>query len=931
MGSRGKSSRKRRHFSSNSPAAGKNQSSAPLSEEKKLDAAVLQFQNEKLTQKLETQKVEFRALEEKLHQLDYKQQLHEQTLAAVNNSWEEVAGDLETQSSRILESTKHVRDFECHQLKDGGNSPQEDALLSRVLETGATESSSPSTSVNTIEEDRKIEWPNKTLHNIVSSFDELNGLKHRLHNASLKAISPNFPSEREVSSDLQTEVKKLRMMVLKLHLEHRSLAKEVQSHRDIDARNKASLKHLEGELESTLAELQESNNNLEILKAEQVSEKALVLYQNQGTEQVERDHEKGALVLYQNEGNKQGERDLGKALVVYQNRGNKQVEQDQEKGALILYRNQGNKQLTIHKSKDKERDLQDMESSLKELLHQSACRLHQLNQLHVERLDMLRRVADLQNHAKNVKHINSTQAFRSMKDQAEKAKSDAVKYHAFTVKSQIERESIYWWDKERHLHKELLEALHRISALSHSKISDLEIEIRRYVKEKDLIVAKLKNASKEPGRKDIPGLKALASSFPEKMRSMQDQLAKHKETAAGLHCLQAEVESLTNILNRKANEWDILTSGSAQQNAEVKNLKLRITCLESTAADLKRFQEMYAHASADSREVEEARDSELKAWAHVQGLTSSLDERNLELRVKVAIEAEAKSQQRLATAEAEIAELRQKLEASKREKAKLSNVLKSKTEETEAYIAEIETIGQAYDDMHNHNQELLRQITEKDDYNEKLVIEGARARQLEDALLVEKNMLEKAVQPTRKVVTSGDFKVGRVGNQLKALRDHLKRVAEDDIYKADTMELVQTRLLDTKKSSQQLTSTLDETQSQVERSRGSLTDVQIQREKNRFRNKRVEEDLDDLRSKVQQLESQAQSSSVNEKLQQELKGYKEILICSVCNDRRKEVVITKCYHLFCNACVQRILNTRHRKCPACSASFGANDVKPVYI
>lgn len=62
----------------------------------------------------------------------------------------------------------------------------------------------------------------------------------------------------------------------------------------------------------------------------------------------------------------------------------------------------------------------------------------------------------------------------------------------------------------------------------------------------------------------------------------------------------------------------------------------------------------------------EARDLEYKAWAHVQTLKSSLDEHNLELRVKTANEAEAISQQRLAAAEAEIAELRQKLEASKR-------------------------------------------------------------------------------------------------------------------------------------------------------------------------------------------------------------------------------------------------------------------------
>lgn len=66
------------------------------------------------------------------------------------------------------------------------------------------------------------------------------------------------------------------------------------------------------------------------------------------------------------------------------------------------------------------------------------------------------------------------------------------------------------------------------------------------------------------------------------------------------------------------------------------------------------------------RIVAEAKDSEYKAWAQIESLKSSLNEHHLELRVKTAIEAEALSQQTLAAAEAEIADLRQKLEASKR-------------------------------------------------------------------------------------------------------------------------------------------------------------------------------------------------------------------------------------------------------------------------
>lgn len=55
-----------------------------------LDTAVLQFQNQKLTQKLEAQKVESRALENKFSQLKEKQQPYDSTLKVVKESWEGV-------------------------------------------------------------------------------------------------------------------------------------------------------------------------------------------------------------------------------------------------------------------------------------------------------------------------------------------------------------------------------------------------------------------------------------------------------------------------------------------------------------------------------------------------------------------------------------------------------------------------------------------------------------------------------------------------------------------------------------------------------------------------------------------------------------------------------------------------------------------------
>ncbi|KAL6495363.1 ubiquitin-like modifier hub1 [Orobanche gracilis] len=920
MGSTGEADKKRRHFSSTSPttATTKKQPIVPLSEEKKmyaathyptdgietrcesnrveygrcipnparsvdipsnhgLDAAVLQFQNQKLVQKLETQKVEISALQDKFWRLKDKQQSYGKILAVVNKSWEELVDDLESCSNCTLDFVKHGRGFECHLVKGDGESHPEDALLSRLLETGATESSSTSTVVNPPEGVRKIdsEITMKTkniLHNIVASIDGLNSLKHILFAASLKAVSSNGQSQRlVVSSNLQAEIKNLRIEVLKLHLKHRDLAGELQGHRDTNAKNKAVLKCLKGELETTIAELEESNCNLTVLKA-------------------------------------------GRGVA---------------EGELFPVLNQVNWQVTSDKSRDNQRDVQDMESTLKELVDQSTSRLHELKRLHEDRLKTLKHLSDLQGNLKNINCICSSQAYRLLKDQLAKAKADVVQY-------QVEKESLYWLEKESQLKNEFVDVLNRSSAVANSRISDLEVEIQGYMKEKDLIEAKLEEASEEPGERYvekprigsydqrqamwlrgvpwcafylrlsaclrragrneiIAEFKALVSSFPEKMGNMQNQLAKHKGTAADIHCLRAHVESLATILDRKAKELEDLSSISAQQNAEIQKLRAaeEIGDLKETEADMKLFLKMFGHQSIDSREVSEARSSEIKAWVCVQGINSSLDERDLELRVKVANEAEAKAQQRLAASEAGISELRQKLEASKREKTRLSNTLKSKHEETEAYLSEIETIGQAYDDMQTQNQQLLQQITEIDDYNVKLVLEGVRARQLGDTLLMEKRMLEKTIQRTKQTVDFCNFKAARVEDQLKAYSDHLQRLNEDKLHNTASGENTQRRLSDVRRSSQQVICTLEEAQSKADKSREYLAQLQIELEKERFARKRVEEDIDTQRRKTEQLKSHTEGSSIAEKLQQELMEYKEILKCSVCLDRRKEMWLSQ--------------------------------------
>ncbi|KAF4322991.1 hypothetical protein JM18_000306 [Phytophthora kernoviae] len=94
------------------------------------------------------------------------------------------------------------------------------------------------------------------------------------------------------------------------------------------------------------------------------------------------------------------------------------------------------------------------------------------------------------------------------------------------------------------------------------------------------------------------------------------------------------------------------------------------------------------------------------------------------------------------------------------------------------------------------------------------------------------------------------------------------------------------------------------------------------------------EKCDTYRKKTEKYERQLQSaksaSSTGELTDLErfeLRDLQKLVNCSVCQDRRKDVIISKCFHMFCKECIENNLKSRNRKCPTCKKMFGHDDVK----
>ncbi|RHN67458.1 putative transcription factor C2H2 family [Medicago truncatula] len=70
--------------------------------------------------------------------------------------------------------------------------------------------------------------------------------------------------------------------------------------------------------------------------------------------------------------------------------------------------------------------------------------------------------------------------------------------------------------------------------------------------------------------------------------------------------------------------------------------------------------------------------------------------------------------------------------------------------------------------------------------------------------------------------------------------------------------------------------------------------------------KKLEEELMNVNNQIAELNSETGETVVQQlEEEEEIRVCKNMIKCTVFSDRPKEVVILKCYHLFCNPCIQR--------------------------
>uniref|UniRef100_A0A8D2IYQ0 E3 ubiquitin protein ligase n=1 Tax=Varanus komodoensis TaxID=61221 RepID=A0A8D2IYQ0_VARKO len=349
----------------------------------------------------------------------------------------------------------------------------------------------------------------------------------------------------------------------------------------------------------------------------------------------------------------------------------------------------------------------------------------------------------------------------------------------------------------------------------------------------------------------------------------------------------------------------------------LKQLRTDLKKAQESQKEMKLLLDMYKSAPKEQRDKVQLMAAEKKTKAEVEELRVRIRELEEKEKKESKKMADEDALRKIKLAEEQIEHLQKKLAATKQEE--------------EALLSEMDVTGQAFEDMQEQNMRLNQQLREKDDANFKLMSERIKSNQIHKLLREEKDELAEQVLALKSQVDTQLLVVQKLEEKERVLQGNLGTVEKELTLRSQALELNKRKAVEAAQLAEDLKVQLEHVQCKLKEIQTFMAENRAAKEKESFNLKRAQEDISRLRRKLEKQRKVEVYADADEILQEEIKEYKAKLTCPCCNTRKKDAVLTKCFHVFCFDCVKTRYDTRQRKCPKCNAAFGANDFHRIYI
>ncbi|XP_071945809.1 E3 ubiquitin-protein ligase BRE1A-like isoform X2 [Antedon mediterranea] len=886
----------------------------PVSSMEELDIKVLKVQNKKLMDRLEQRQLLENELRNRIEGLQQRQRMDESLLGMVNKYWTQLDEDIKVLVQQFSMNTKinnemmeEKKDEEKKEEDEAESTDKidEDKNSEEMKENRATASflaelvTCDHSEIDQLLLDR-CQFSKKVVADLLKAFD---GVQQKYEKLVWKVQGGTSDESKEeifvgVNADLETENKCLKTLVSELQAKHHTTTLKFTEKTDQLLLAENRLAELTNIMEDVQYDVEKAK--LRAFKLEQLLEESYTKLKNR------------ALATSGEYANTQvqgivSELDDHKDLA--------------DKRLVELDKLQEQHQEKIKELEQMKMNLQHIPESVLVDTAPYKCLQSQFTVLHKEAQDMRTQLEESRNLLTTTKNAHFRQIEQMESDELacqKKLRLEVIQLE--DTLSQVRKEyemlriefeqNLAANEQAGPINRELR---HLVSSFQNHN-QQLKGEINRYkrkLREAHLEINKLRHEASR--RESIPhghSSNSSVSAGSEKGEGSQEQVNKKEE-----HNVEEKKEKEKDRDREKIKEME---KKDAKIDSDIiKDLKAQLKKSQENQKEMKLLLDMYKGAPKEQRE---------KAMLLAAEKRAKVELEEMRARIKQLEERDQKETRHLSNEDA-----MRKIRNMDELVHQLQRKLADRKQEEEALLSEMDVTGQAFEDMQEQNTRLLQQLREKDDANFKLMSERIKSNQIHKLLREEKDVLADQVNTLQSQVDAQNQVVRKLEEKERILQTTLGSIEKELTLRQNASEMNRKKAMENSQSTADL-------KLQYEKMSKQVTDLQklvkenssaVEQENHKFR--RSQEEIVGLKRKVERYKRIELTSSADEVLMEEIRTYKDLLTCPCCKKGRKNVILSKCYHVFCFDCIKTRYETRQRKCPKCNAGFGANDYHRIWL
>ncbi|XP_063921652.1 E3 ubiquitin-protein ligase Bre1 isoform X1 [Zophobas morio] len=940
----------------------------PVSTLEEMDIKVLQFQNKKLAQRIEQRYRTEQELRQRIEQLEKRQTQDDAMLNVVNRYWNQLNEDI-----RIL-----LQRFDAETADESENKNENEATTSFLLQLSTWDKDELNDKLA-----NRVQVSRRAVAKVIQAFDRLMQRNEKITLALKGELEgQDAPSVDEVicqtNVQLQAENRNLQALHTSLHEKyHLNSLKVAELHDSVTAKETeiAELKNQIDDLQYELEKVRNRNDKLETHLAEAI-EKLKTYHQLHG------DPEKGPQQKQVQSNVSQAKlEDLMKEVEELTELANNRL---QELDKLHQTHRE-----TLKEVEKLKMDIRQLPESVIVETTEYKCLQSQFSVLYNESMQLKTQLDEARQQLQTSKnaHLRNIEMMESEELIAQKKlRQEVMQLEDFLAQLRKEYEMLRIEFEQNLAANEQTgpinrEMRHLITSLQNNT-QQLKGEVHRYkrkYKEANAEIPKLK--------KDIEDLNAklaqVQGANQESKENIKKEIIKEEDGSNSESAQIKEEPTSAPTVKKEEDESEQTEEGDGEKGSNsgsspsgkkdavkqeknatkkeptktekdhreaqrvkdakiaeseiVRDLKNQLKKALNEQKEMKLLLDMYKGVSKEQRDKVQLMAAEKKLRTELEDIRQQIKKMQDSKRDDKRKLAEDEAIKKIKQLEEQKYELQKQVASQKPDANWGHNVLHQMrpfvgSHEEEALLNEMEVTGQAFEDMQEQNSRLIQQLREKDDANFKLMSERIKSNQLHKLAREEKDVLKEQVSTLTTQVEAANLVVRKLEEKERILQNTLATCEKELALRQQAMEMHKRKAIESAQSAADLKLHLEKYHSQMKEAQQVVAEKTSSLEAEAFKTKRLQEEIAQLKRKAERMKKmELAGTTLDEVMMEEIREYKETLTCPSCKVKRKDAVLSKCFHVFCYDCLKTRYETRQRKCPKCNCAFGANDYHRLFL